>query len=218
MKKKTQLGVFQGRSARYNKAIMKVLLLADRDLTSWEVAKGVREITHAGLNGDTATVRTQGIHSVLIRKGGRLYDLQKKGYVTLRDKKWSLKFPKGWAIMIAEPSLVNYLRPENMLSEGDINELKSRIARGRKIEFYIPKLGMRFGIEKKGLEEMFNEIVKRLKNPRSHQQVAECLADLCLEGFDIDRIEAGKLIKLVFWPLFEKWGLLQKYANGSLEL
>lgn len=81
-----RIGIFQGRSGQYNKAILEVLaeaLIDGEMLKEWELAKRIQKMIGSENNW---YAEAQRIYSVLIRKNGRLNDLREKWYVDFETK------------------------------------------------------------------------------------------------------------------------------------
>ena len=91
---KNQIGIFAGKQKTYNIQLLN-LLFDNEPLTAWELTAKVRKIGR------------QSLHPTFNK---RLRDLEKKGYVYRRKRKWFLAFKGFIAVLIIqkEPKMWNH--------------------------------------------------------------------------------------------------------------
>ena len=105
-----KIGIFEGKEAQYNQAILEVLFHKNNSLTSWQIAKLMQAKLKETNNKEIRQSRTRNIYSVIQRKGGRLYDLEDKGYIHQIDGRWRLNLWKGYiAVLIKNPEIIRKL-------------------------------------------------------------------------------------------------------------
>jgi hypothetical protein len=178
MQKDVDIGIFRGRSATYNIAILETLT-KEGELTSWQLAKKIREANYPNLEPDTAKIRTQRIYSALIRRNGRLDDLKEKEYIALEGKKWTPQF-KALAILILKPELAHQIHP-------DFKPTKSMKIQSN-LKAKLP-FGIKVKIDKKQLQTWVNKFSKKLLQPETYKTMAKWIEELVETGIDLDRIK-----------------------------
>lgn len=144
--------IFDGKQTTYNQMILETLLI-NGELTAWQLAKDIEPKIR--IAGDLYH-KSQKIYSVLIRKNGRLLDLQHKGYVVVdaNTKKWRCATKGLIAILLHKPRLRQSVNP--IYSQGSIEDLKIK----KKVE--IAHLGITINGEqfKLGLEALIKQAKK----------------------------------------------------------
>ena len=190
MTKQVDIGVFKGKKASYNAAILEVLF-KHGPLTSWGVAKRIYENQKITRNRDIGYARISKIYSVIFRKKGRLDELNQKDYIMKNDSKWELCFPKGLSILVYKPGLIS-----------DVNEYylgkpifpKSEFSKMRKLH---TPFGIRIQIDMKQLQRFSDVLLKRIDNLEMFQSMARSIESLVHQGIDLDRINDEHLVALL---------------------
>jgi hypothetical protein len=103
-KSNSHIGIFSGKSANYNLAILETLF--DKHATAWEIATTLQKTINPNKEKEVMYYRAQKIYSVIQRKSGRLADLNSKGYITETKGKWKLTRKGLIALNIKKPNLV----------------------------------------------------------------------------------------------------------------
>jgi len=103
-KSNIHIGIFCGKSANYNLAILETLF--QKDGTAWDIAINLQEKINPNEVKEVRFYRTQKIYSVIQRKSGRLVDLKNKGYIKETNGKWRLAKKGLIALNIKKPELV----------------------------------------------------------------------------------------------------------------
>jgi len=190
MTKQVDIGVFKGKKASHNAAILEVLLKYG-PLKNWDIAKRIYENNRTTGNPHIGYAKTQGIYSVIIRKKGRLDELNKKDYIMKNDSKWELCFPKGLSILVYKPGLIS-----------DVNEYylrkpifpKSEFSKMRKLQ---TPFGIKLQIDMKQLQRFSDVLLKRTDNLEIFQSMARSIESLVHQGIDLDRINDEHLFALL---------------------
>jgi len=196
------IGIFEGKQAPYNQAILEALLRYG-PLTSWEIAKKIYAARGETKNSDIAYSRTQRIYSVIARKEGRLDSLKQKGYIMQKDSKYEIAFPKGLTILIKKPDILN-----------ELNEYYLRKPRldkhtfSRQKNFRMP-FGIRLQIDPKQLQTAGENLLNKLDNREFFRQMAKSMQTLVeREYIDLDRVETTRLAFLILQNMkdfFSEW-------------
>jgi len=103
-KSNIHIGIFSGKSANYNLAILETLL--QKQATAWQIAGTLEKIINPSEKKEVRFYRAQKIYSVIQRKSGRLADLKSKGYIIEAEGKWKLAKKGLIALSIKKPDLV----------------------------------------------------------------------------------------------------------------
>jgi len=195
-KKGNEIGIFRGKRAKYNLAILETLL--EHPCTSWQIAKAITKRQHSSKSKEFIHYRSQEIYSVIQRKKGRLEELFNKGYIERDGKVWSLT-PKGFvALMLANPDLIAQRT----------QSLKSRVL--EKILSIPIKLPFGIQIDKKSTREGLKKAASLLEDPAFVKIFAEEARTLVQEGIDLDRIDFQ-----VFMSLILQSERMKKILNGK---
>jgi len=102
--------IFKGKKGLYNRLILEILAEAGEPLKPWEIAKRIYE---KSLKKATDWYHgTQKIYGTIIRKGGRLEELNKKDYIRFREGKWDLTGKGLIAVLLANPNLKSKVKVE----------------------------------------------------------------------------------------------------------
>ena len=108
-----RIGIFEGRKAYYNRAVLKILIEKET-LKAWDIAK---EIAKGNMN------KTQDDYATLIRKNGRLNELLEKEYISVLPNKQFIPTLKGIiAYLLTEKNPKISTLHSNLLSEMDISD------------------------------------------------------------------------------------------------
>jgi hypothetical protein len=198
----SNIGIFQGKEAEYNRLILEVLL-TEGDLSTWEIAKEISHKRDVNILPEVRYTRTQRIYQVIQRKKGRLEDLQRKEYLRYIEKdveKWSLTFKGAMAILIMKPQLGTKIHPSaHTFSEAY-----------RKMGPIPKKVKIPFGGQVDGsiMKAFLDEFDTQSQN-NFFPRLAEVTKKLIDEGIDLDRIPREKFMML----LASEFGQLD-YAPG----
>jgi hypothetical protein len=103
-KNNIRIGIFSDKSAKYNLAILEILL--PQTATAWQIAEALQKKINPVENKEVRFYRTQKVYSVIQRKKGRLNALREKGYVREEDGSWKLTKKGLIALNIKKPDLV----------------------------------------------------------------------------------------------------------------
>jgi hypothetical protein len=103
-KSNIHVGIFSGKSAHYNLAILETLL--QKQATAWQIAGTLQKKIDPSVEKDVRYYRAQKIYSVIQRKRGRLADLKRNGYIIVANGKWKLTIKGLIALSIKKPDLV----------------------------------------------------------------------------------------------------------------
>ena len=103
--------IFQGKAAKYHKAVLKALYTREPQSSPWYLAK---EVVY--LLGRKESESLHGVYSVLIRKNGRLDTLEKYGYIYSNPQEIGIHWKGIWALLVDKPNTLNNIHP-NILME-----------------------------------------------------------------------------------------------------
>jgi hypothetical protein len=190
MSKATYIGIFEGKKTEYNLLILEVLF-KNGPSTAWEIAKGIMDNRGETKDRDILYSRTQHIYSVIARKGARLEDLNKKDYILQKNSKWELCFPKGLAILIRKPELLDKINDYYLQSFQLNGALRSKT------------LSMPFGLQLRVDGQKFQNKAKSMIQDLNRNRIetflgmVKSLEKLIQQGIDIDRIDNKSLLVLV---------------------
>ncbi|GEM_PF-4462505 len=132
---RARLGIFEGKKAVYNRAILKALNNYG-PLSKWELAKKLRDMLHPSISGETAYAKSLKIYSVLIRKGGRLEELLKKEFITKVTSNGETKY----ALTIKGLIALYLHKPTPLLLEDLVDRMFTVIERKLGCEGYFSNL------------------------------------------------------------------------------
>jgi hypothetical protein len=182
------IGIFSGKSAEYNLAILETLL--PKEATAWQIAEALQKKRNPVVDKEARIYRTQRIYSVIQRKTGRLNDLKNKGYIKERDGKWSLTKKSLVALNIEKPELVaNELQAEkHTLLEQFKKEVNS-----------LPDDTVTHPF---GIQVDFAKLKPVLAKMNPTELLVVLLEEakaLLLEGIELDRISEEDLLNLVMF-------------------
>ena len=187
--------IFQGKKGSYNRLVLEVLAEAKEPLKPWELAKRIHEKEPKEVDWYRGT---QKIYSILIRKGGRLEELEKKDYITFRNGKWELTFKGLITALIVNPQLKSkvlnrFKRVSNfLLMQLPETHAPREIPLGR-----LAILGIKMDGEKlKKLLEVGAKVIAEDGEQLIDFTVRET-KDLINNGLDLDRITTQKLNMLL---------------------
>jgi len=189
-----KIGIFEGKAAKYNQAILEALYLQNNSLSSWQIAKLIRAKLKATSNREKMESRTRKIYSVIQRKGGRLYELLDKGYIDLIDGKWSLTVWKGYiTVLIKNPEIIKKLDEKEC--ESDLKSLKQSLEAP-------PDIEAPFGIAINGKKlkadvEHLLEALEGIKDPKFVFFLIGEIKELLRTGIDLDAINNHALVVLL---------------------
>jgi len=110
----------------YNKAVINTLAVKG-PMSAWQLAKHI-ESQIKTVKDTTTSTRLQKVYSSLVRKDGRLNDLQNKGYIEfdLQKQQWQLT-PKGvLAFLMLNHGKANGLYPFWLEEKSDVEKLKQQ--------------------------------------------------------------------------------------------
>jgi hypothetical protein len=181
---KSNIGIFEGKEAEYNKQILKTLF-TNGALTAWEIAKKI--CNHKYPNIYEHEARSRRVYSVIQRKTGRIQDLKGKGYIDTENNKWVIA-PKGaMAILILEPALINKIHPDYLSPNQHFEPIKAKEV----------KLGP-IKIETKFLNTIMKTVNIDSEKPQTALLFAKKTKELIDDGvINLDRISEDKLLILV---------------------
>jgi len=192
--REVRIGIFMGKSARYNQAILATLHKADGGLTNWEIAK--RLVPKKGLSEDTIILRTQKIYSVIQRKGGRLDELEEYGYIRNENGVYNISEKGTLAIMIKQPELLKDYNFRREVS-GAVILFKERLRKDPST------VEAPFGITING-NKMRNSYIGFLNKMAVHKSNLEVIKvmvketeDLLKQGIDLDLVNVDTLLALL---------------------
>lgn len=103
-KSNIHIGIFSGKSAEYNLAILETLFL--KKATAWKIARILQNKINPSDKNEVKYYRAQKIYSVIQRKSGRLADLKSKGYLKETNGNWGLTRKGLVALSVRKPELV----------------------------------------------------------------------------------------------------------------
>jgi len=191
---KTKIGIFQGKAAGYNQAILKNLLIRGPS-TSWEIAKAIQLERNPTVKSDALIYRSQKIYSVLARKGGTLDRLLGKGYIYKEQDKWFPSFPKVLILLIEMPEVVQGIN--SYYEETALRKWKKQIQTSKVPRKIKGPFGMRVQLNPTQLKLTLNKFLNQLSVPKMLLVIAEKMKELHQEGIDLDRINNDTLYDLI---------------------
>jgi hypothetical protein len=188
-----QIGIFRegGRTAMYNRLILKVLL--DGDLEARPLAGKIKEIMSPSDAKESVLekrYRVQKIYSVIQRKNGRLNDLKNKGYVAEMDGVWDITKKGLIALSIEEPELVQSIIKQN----------KEKLAEMLNSGSYEVTNVFGLKIDLSELKPYFKQIDFGL----IFKLIVDESKVLLQSGFELDRIQEGDFLGIVYNALLTK--------------
>ena len=183
--------IFQGKKGSYNRLVLEVLAEAKEPLKPWELAKRIYEKEPKEVDWYRGT---QKIYSVLIRKGGRLEELERKKYISLKDGKWSLTIKGIMVALIIRPDLKQKMRNEAIKFLESSIPFDSATLESPEI----PVLKIAYNIAEASLKTM-------KKNMDILPQYLDSFVDKAVEstkalikrGYDIDRVSEADLLTIL---------------------
>jgi hypothetical protein len=187
-KSNIRIGIFSDKSAKYNLAILETLL--PREATSWQIAEVLQKRLNPVEDKEVRFYRTQKVYSVIQRKKGRLDDLKNKGYIKVKDGKWSLT-KKGLVALSVE-------KPELVAKELQAEEHKS-LEQFEKAVSSLPNDTIR---EPLGIQINFAKTKRALLTldpTRLLMILLEEAKALLSEGIELDRINEESLVDLAMF-------------------
>jgi len=178
------IGIFQGRSAPHNIAILQALW-EQGDLTSWQLAKHVCRVHHSSIELTAAErkLKEHDIYSLLIRKGGRLEELKQKGYIKAQNNQWTIGL-KAYAVLLLKPELASLGHVDSNLKIDSQNVLKEL----RLPQAHIP--GITVQVDKKVFAGWLEKSVPKLDDDIT---IAKLIGEIVEEGLDLDRVSNERL-------------------------
>jgi len=176
-KSNIEIGIFKGKRAKYNLAILEALL--EHPSTSWQIAKAIEKRFYTSKSRELVHYRAQKIYSAIQRKGGRLAELAGKGYIEKAGKVWAITAKGFVALMLANPKLV--AERVNSLRDLLVEALR-RISVSVKQPFGIK-------IELKPLMRGLERATGLFEDPAFLSAFAEEAKALVEEGVDLDRVD-----------------------------
>lgn len=188
-----KIGIFEGKQAKYNQAILEALFHQNISLTSWQIAKSMQSILKPTSNKEIKQTRTRKIYSVIQRKGGRLDELSDKGYIYTIDGRWGLNLWKGYiAVLIKNPEIIQKL--DDKECGYSLESLKQHLG-------VPPDIEAPFGISING-EKMKADAERLLGalcmlEPKFAFFLVEEVKELLRTGIDLDAIDNYALVVLL---------------------
>ncbi|RLI19927.1 hypothetical protein DRO54_07385 [Candidatus Bathyarchaeota archaeon] len=187
-----RIGIFKGRSALYNKLILKVLTEAfseGKRLKEWELAKRIQKKLDKGENW---YIEAQRIYSVLIRKNGRLRDLENKWYVQCEIKeedgrkvRYWFPTPKGLiATLILDSNLIDDVANSPFWES---KEFKKGLAKEvKKYKKTTRKGHVPVKVSPKSLKKLASQFVESFKDKEKLRNLMKDVKYLIDKGFQLD--------------------------------
>lgn len=185
-----RIGIFEGKKARYNRQILKILI-ENKPLKPWQIAKKMAK---------GSMEKTQDIYSNLIRKrSGRLRELKNKGYIKrLKGGYYSPALKGIIAILVYEKNLPK-------IPEFYKNLLNLKFPSKIKVPFF------EIEVNGKKFEKAFKEFADSLDYKEGWQTLKEMTRSFLEYGLDLDAISNEDLLNLILIKLefdenkMEKW-------------
>jgi hypothetical protein len=181
-KSNIRIGIFSGKSASYNLAILETLF--QKQATTWQIADTLQKNIKPTRGKDAMYYRKQKIYSVIQRKSGRLADLKSKEYIKETEGKWKLAQKGLIALSIKRPDLVasGLQASENIM----LTKFKEQVNALPNETIKEP-----FGIQ---IDLSKIKLSLQEKNPTSFlRMLLEESRVLLSEGIELDRINAETL-------------------------
>ena len=190
-----RIGIFQGKEALYNQAILEVLR-EQGSLTTWGVAKSLQNKLKSTTNKEIKQARSHKIYSVIQRKNGRLSELQRKNYIVYENGKWSISLWKGrMALFIKNPQLIERLDMETYRRAITLMQRKLKTPPDKQIEL---PFGMTLSVNGKQLRKGIEKLLTRLEtDPSFIRFLVEETKQLLMAGVDMDLITEENLVTLL---------------------
>jgi len=189
-KRNIKIGIFTDKSKAYNQAILETLYSLQA-ATTWQIAKNIQEKQKPTENREIRDSRAHKIYSVIQRKGGRLNDLEEKGYVTSNEGLWMLTIKGNIALAIIKPGLLN---EHGAIEEGIIKfeEALKNMPEG------IAHAPLGISIDRGHFKKDFPKISNQLRrDPSVFKLIVEETRQLLLEGINLDAINEYSLASLL---------------------
>jgi len=191
-KRNLKIGIFTDKSKQYNLAILEALYERGT-ATTWQIAKTLQHQLKFTQNKQAATYRTQNIYGVIQRKGGRLQDLEEKGYILCNEGLWSIHIKGRIALGIQRPDLLE--RESESYGRWFLKSFKETV---EKIPEGIAKAPLGITIDR-GLyrKDMTKLLESFTRNPQVFKIFVDETKELLLSGIDLDRIDEYTLAALL---------------------
>jgi len=192
-----KIPIFTGKKAGYNRLILETLLEAENlTLTEWELAKHIQAKTKT--QGDWYS-QAQRIYSLLIRKKGRLEELNNKGYIDWKRNKVELTFKGMLAAVLSNPELeeraIKMWEHAVKSGMGMLPVFVSKVARTQRTR--LPLVGI--NINGKRMKRLFLAFAKGLAaNAKvEFKAMIEHIKKLIRNGLNLDEISEFDLLNMV---------------------
>ena len=186
-----RIGIFEGKSALYNKTILETLYEQNHSLTTWQIAKSLQNKLKETKNEEAAQSRAHKIYSVIQRKKGRLEELGKKHYITAEEGRWSLTWKGHIGVLINKPELFDKI---------EMKRYRLTLSQMRQEAKAPPNIKTPFGLSING-EQFKEDYLKTLgiaeNNPSYLLLMVEETKQLIKEGINLDSITNKSLIQIL---------------------
>lgn len=192
--RRNKIAIFEGRAAKYNRAILKALL-TNGPSTSWQIAKQIQREQNPMTNNDAKYGRTQKIYSVLARKGGALDRLAGKGYISEEKGSWNLLFPKSTVILIEKPNLTHEINP--YYTSKVVREIRDHFQSIKTPKKIKGPFGLRVRVDPIRFKASVSRFLDAIPIEEMMQVMAKKTVELQKEGIDLDVIENKELAFIV---------------------
>ncbi len=193
------IGIFTDKSAKYNLGILETLDKL-KHATAWQIAKTLSCAPE--MSKEALDYRARSLYSIIQRKGGRLEDLESKGYIQQEEGLYNLTRKGNIALVIKRPELLeNLLQPQsrsvifeqlkqsyNTVKSPDTpTDIQKNLPFGITVNVNLAK-------EKRDHDKLMDQMNR---NPTPVRQTLEDIKALLCEGIDLDRISEDTLEALL---------------------
>ncbi len=198
------IGIFRGKDRENNELILKTLCLKKIDdalLTPWQIAKEIYDLKHPYLSPETKKSEwykaTQQLNSLLVRKQGRLADLEAKGYIEgVSDgegKRYCLAVKGLFATLIAFPE---YIDKTSQISNVDLTPaIRFSMNLQKKVNPKLSYFGMELNIKpKKYISAMVKFVAARIQKEEGLLEIVTIIKEALKNGLNLDTCSNENLI------------------------
>lgn len=179
------ISILTGKKGRYNRLILEVLAENPNGLKAWDIAKEIwkrLKVEEDWYRG------AQRIYSLLIRKGGRLEELESKEYIVSKENKWQLTEKGLITVLVMKPEFKSKYKEEiGAMVDKFLKEFNKIKAVAKDNRLLIELLDMYISIVKTGLEDLDFVIDEIVKNTRK----------LIMSGVNLDLIPSNNVFLLI---------------------
>lgn len=175
-----RIGIFEGKKAHYNKKILK-FLIEKEPLKAWDIAK---------LIAKGSMEKTQDVYAALIRKNGRLNELQEKQYIKLLPNKRYIPTFKGIIAYAFQEKHARISRHYNDIFSEAFSYLPKQMI--------IPLFNLKVDID------FFKEQIKNIEFTEEELRQLKNFIEESMPWIDLDRMREEEILTLTLLRLMLK--------------